>query len=104
MTLTEIKRQVQPGKVYDVTNHYIKREDHPCFGTVRRQVTRVTTSRIYLSHPTRDESGIDWPKASQVSMDADGSIHLRGGGAAQKPDEPFLTLTPVAATAAGEGK
>ncbi len=28
-TLAEIKRAVQPGAVYDVTNHYIKRPDHP---------------------------------------------------------------------------
>jgi hypothetical protein len=46
MTLAEIKRHVRPGQVYDVTNHYITRTDHPAFGTTRRTVTRTTGHRI----------------------------------------------------------
>ncbi|MEV1170835.1 hypothetical protein [Nonomuraea sp. NPDC049784] len=96
MTLAEIKRRVQPGQVYDVTNHYITRTDHPAYGTTRRSVTRVTNYRFYMAEAAGGrESPIEWPKAAQVSIDADGVIRLCGGGVSQKPDEPFLTLTPV---------
>jgi hypothetical protein len=97
MTLAEIKRHVQPGQIYDVTNHYITRTDHSAFGTTRRTVTRITGSRIYLTYSGGGESGIDWPNAPQVSMDANGVIQLRGGGTGQQPGELFLTLTPVPA-------
>jgi hypothetical protein len=96
MTLAEIKRQVQPGQVYDVTNHYITRTDHPGYGTTRRTVTRVTASRFYMAQTeSGGETPIDWPRAAQVSIGADGVIRLCGGGAGQKPDEPFLMLTLV---------
>ena len=97
MTLAEIKRHVRPGQVYDVTNHYITRTDHPAFGTTRRTVTRITGSRIYLTYAGGGESGVAWPNAPQVSMDANGVIQLRGGGAGQQPGDLFLTLTPVRA-------
>lgn len=115
-TLAEIKRRVQPGQVYDVTNHFITRADHPSFGTTRRVVTRLTSARIYMKMhgpdsigvdalPTvaavktaaRQEREIDWPPASQVRMDDDGTIRLYGGGIGQKRDELFLTLWPVTA-------
>ena len=95
MTLAEIKRRVRPGRVYDVTNHYITRRDHPAFGTTRRTVTRATASRFYLAYPVSGEVPVDWPKAAQVSIDTDGVIRLLGGGIGQEPDEPFLTLAPV---------
>jgi hypothetical protein len=102
MTLAHIKNHVRPGQVYDVTNHYITRTDHPAFGTTRRTVTRTTTSRIYLAYTGGGESGIDWPRTAQASMDADGVIQLRGGGAGQQPDDLFLTLTPVRQETGGE--
>jgi hypothetical protein len=103
MTLAEIKRRVETGQFYDVTNHYITRPGHPSFGTTRRVVVRTTTSRIYLSMAAADlEPGhaepareIDWPKARQVQMDDDGVIRLYGGGAGQDPGDLFLTLVPV---------
>jgi hypothetical protein len=96
-SLAEIKRRVQPGQVYDVTNHYLTRADHVGYGTTRRTVTRTTASRIYMKLAAGGrEMLIDWPKASQVSIDAEGVIRLCGGGVSQKPDLPFLTLTPVA--------
>lgn len=95
-SLADIRRSVQPGNVYDVTNHYIKREDHPSFGTNRRTVIRATSARFYLSHERRaDGSPIDWPKAAQAQMDLDGTIRLYGGGLGQQPHELFLTLLPV---------
>lgn len=105
MPLTAIKSTVYPGRVFDVTNHFIKREDHPGFGTTRRSVTRVTGSRIYMSLVATDvgkpgkEREIDWPPASRCDMDPDGTIRLYGGGCNQKPDELFLTLVPVMDTA-----
>jgi hypothetical protein len=93
--LAAAKSAVCPGRVFDVTNHHITRPDHPSFGTARRTVTPTTSRRFYLSHPARAESEVDWPKAAQVQMDADGTIRLYGGGLGQKPGELFLTLVPV---------
>jgi hypothetical protein len=103
MTLAETKRCVQAGQVYDVTNHFITRQDHPSFGTTRRAVVGTTASRIYMSMAAADlEPGhaeparaIAWPKAPQVQMDDDGVIRLYGGGAGQDPGDLFLTLVPV---------
>jgi hypothetical protein len=102
MTLAQIKKHVWPGQVYDVTNHYITRTDHPAFGTTRRTVTRTAASRIYLAYTGDSESGIDWPRAAQAFMDADGVIQHRGSGAGQQPDDLFLTLTPVREETGGE--
>jgi hypothetical protein len=95
MPLTDIKSAVRPGNVYEVTNHHLTRPDHPWFGTSRRTVTRVTSSRFYLSYPDHGVSYVDWPRASQADMDPDGTIRLYGGGAGQRPDELFLTLVPA---------
>jgi len=104
MTLAEIKRRVQPGQKYDVTNHYITHADHPGYGTTRRTVTRVTASRFYMAQAAGGrEAPVYWPKAAQVSIDADGVIRLRGGGAGQKPEQPFLTLAPVAERGSKDG-
>ena len=82
---------VNVGQEFDVTNHYITRKDHPCYGTQRRTIERVTSGGI-----TFTESGrVKWPKASQVTVDSDGTIHLRGGGVSQGPDDAFLTMRPV---------
>jgi hypothetical protein len=103
VTLAEIKRAVQAGQIYDVTNHHIKREDHSCFGTTRRRVAKTTGSSVYLA--PAGTTGVPqwpsfaWPKASQVQMDQDGTIRLYGGGCGQKPDDLFLTLVPVAEAA-----
>jgi hypothetical protein len=96
-TLAEIKRTVEAGQVYDVTNHYITRTDHPAYGTTRRKVTRALSSRFYLEYADRpgNQSPVDWPRASQVQRADDGTLHLYGGGIGQKPDELFLTLVPV---------
>jgi len=87
-----IKRQIQPGQVYEVTNHYITRPDHPCYGTRRETIAVVNTSSFRFEGT---QWGIPWPKAAQMEMDAGGAIKLFGGGAAQSPTELFMTLTPV---------
>jgi hypothetical protein len=95
MTLMQIKALVKPGNVYDVTNHYIKRQDHPGFGTTRRTVSRVTSDRVYLQREGMRESPVAWPRAAQVQADPDGTIRLYGCGGGQAPEDLFLTLKPV---------
>jgi hypothetical protein len=91
MTLTEIKRGFVPGQRYAVTNHYITREDHPCYGTREVAVERVTSGGLWLAPGGR----VPWPKASQAQQH-DGEIRFYGGGIAQASDEPFLTFQPIA--------
>lgn len=98
MTAKAIRAEIAPGAVFDVTNHYITREDHPCHGTQRRTIVRTNTAAFYVSLdgvPGHTESRVDWPRASQIERDQDGTIRMYGGGAGQKPGELFLTLAPV---------
>lgn len=85
------KATVTPNTTWTVTNHYIKRTDHACFGTQSRTVERVTSSRVYFT----DGSHIDWPKAGQIQCGEDGTIRLFGGGIGQGPADLFLTLVPA---------
>ncbi len=91
MPLTAIKSAVSPGKSYDVTDH---RAGPSGSGTARRTVTRVTAGRFYLSYPHHGVPHVDWPRAAQAEMDADGTIRLYGGPG-QQPGELFLTLVPA---------
>jgi hypothetical protein len=102
-TLAEVKRAIRPGAAYDVTNHYITRADHPCYGTRRDTVAAVTGSSFRWAS---SQWATKWPKATQVQMDGDGTIRLYGLGAGQQADEPFLTMRPVppGGEAATEGK
>ncbi len=97
MTAKDIRAEIAPGSVFDVTNHYITREDHPCYGTQQRTILRANTAAFYLSLDGvegHDESRVDWPRASQMQRDDDGTIRLYGGGAAQGREDLFLTLHP----------
>ena len=98
--LNRIKASVVPGATYDVTNHYITREDHSAYGTTRRKVTKTTGSSVYMvyvDHPGSEAKWptFKWPPAAQVEQDPDGTVRLFGMAAGQKPTDPFLTLTPV---------
>jgi hypothetical protein len=84
MRLTEAKQWVTVAPPLEVTNHYITRPDHPCFGTRRRVVTKVTGSSFYL-----DGGRIGWPKASQVAEGPNGELLLYGH---PKAGDLFLTL------------
>lgn len=44
ITKAEARRAFAEGGEWDVTNHYITREDHPCYGTVRRTMGEVNTA------------------------------------------------------------
>lgn len=79
-----IKRGIRIGDVYDVTNHYITRVDHPSYGTTRRTVVSVNSSGI-----TFDIGGHSyWPRAADITQDGD-VIEIAGH---PKPGARFLTL------------
>lgn len=87
MTKASIVARFQPGQRVRVTNHYITRPDHPCFGTHDRTVTRVNGSAVWFEPSGR----VAWPKAAQMWMQGN-TITLYGGGAGQAPHERFLTI------------
>ncbi len=91
MTATEIRAHVKVGTLWQVTNHYISREDHPCFGTRLTMVTKTTGSSFTLG----DRDRVEWPRASETTIRNDGTILLFGGGAAQDNHDLWLSLTPI---------
>lgn len=54
---------LRPGVVIEVTNHYITREDHACFGTTTRTIGGANSSSWYYEG---QKWGNPWPKASDV--------------------------------------
>lgn len=87
--LSSYKQAMRPGVELEITNHYITREDHSCFGTTKRRVGRVTGSSLYYEGgqwPTK------FPKASEIEQVDPQTWRVYGGGAGQKPDELFLTI------------
>lgn len=89
ISVAEAKRRLQPGTTYDMTNHYITREDHPCYGTRRRTVDRITGSHLYL---VGERWGIPWPKGGQAAATDDGAVLFYGH---PKPGDLFLTFRPA---------
>jgi hypothetical protein len=92
MTFAEIRRGVQPGQEYVVTNAQV-----PELGPVLARVARVSGDAFYLTHPL-GETRVTWPPSRHVEREADGTLHIRGTGV--HTGRPFLTLVPV--PAAGE--
>lgn len=76
-----------PGQTVRVTNHFIARPDHPCFGTQTRTIARVNSSAIWFTESGR----VEWPRAGQMQYDGR-TLRLFGGGIGQQPHEPFLTI------------
>jgi hypothetical protein len=94
-SLASIKRRINDGDIVEVTNHYITRPDHPCYGTRRGVVARITSTAFYLYHGDKGGSSrIEWPKAAQVRAGLN-SFDILGGGVAQGPMDPFLTVRHV---------
>ncbi len=92
MTLAQIRALFRPGQVVTVTNHYLTRADHPCFGTHPRTVQRVTSTGLWLDTGGR----VAWPKAPEISVRDCGTtydVHFYGGGIGQQPTDAFLTIT-----------
>jgi hypothetical protein len=91
-SLAAIRRSVRPGQLYSVTCH-----QEPGLGPVVARVDRLTgTYGFYLRHAL-GESKVSWPAARNVSLDANGTLHLRD----RAFNMPFLTLVP-ASTSRGE--
>jgi hypothetical protein len=88
MSQAAIKATVHAGDVFNVTNHYITREDHPCFGTRRRTVVRTSAKNVTWQQDDGDHS-VPWRR---VELLADGSIRVYGH---PTPDALFLTLRRV---------
>jgi hypothetical protein len=101
MTLAEVKRGFVPGQRYAVTNHYIDREDHPCYGTREVTIERVTTGGVWIRSGDGDAERIEWPKAGQIvhlpnrTPTPGRAVRFNGGGINQGPDDPFLTFVPL---------
>jgi len=87
--LSEFKEMMQAGTVVDVTNHYITREDHPCFGTNRRTVSHANSSSWHYwdSRAGRDHC-LKWPKGSQICKSGDAFL-IYGH---PKPGDLFMTI------------
>jgi hypothetical protein len=87
MTRRELIDTFHAGSRWAVTNHYITREDHPCYGTREAVVVSVSTAGVTLE-PGGYSS---WPKASELRVDGDGihwDSHPHASG-------PFLTFQAV---------
>lgn len=77
-----------PGLRVTVTNHYITRIDHPCFGTRTATVVRASGSHLYFEGVA---GGTPWPKkAADLRTDGD-TVFFYGF-----PNEGdlFLTIVP----------
>lgn len=92
-TLADVRGLFTVGSRWAVTNHYINRPDHRSFGTTERTVTRTTSARVYMAFDGEKEREIDWPKATQVTVDAEGVVTFRSHP--KMPGEAFLTFVPV---------
>lgn len=87
MTRQQIRSLFRPGQTVRVTNHYITRPDHPCFGTRDRVIARVTTSSLWFA----ETGNVAWPRANQMTVDGS-TVRLFGGGIGQQPTDLFLTI------------
>jgi len=100
-TRAAIIATVTPGARYEVTNHYITRPDHPCYGTTVRTIERTTRASVtFLRSPgdgfTYDET-LQWGKG--LEADDDGTIRVYSPR--HCPVGPFLTLRPAGAEQLG---
>ncbi len=92
MKLVDLRNRLAEGTEWNVTNHYINRPDHPCYGTNRRTILRSTSGGFWLSHETMEKGNlIPWPKAADIE-EQDGAILIRGFPSSK---DMFLTLTPA---------
>lgn len=97
MTAAAIKREFEVGRRFLLTNYYITRQDHPCYGARTIVVGSTNTNSVtFLSraHPERVEK-IEWPKAAHIRMLDSGAIAFYGGGAGQGPEDLFVTFEPM---------
>ena len=65
MSLRAARETFDPGDKVTVTNYYITREDHPCFGTREAQVVRSNTGGLTLEPGGRTP----WPKSANLKVE-----------------------------------
>lgn len=81
-TTADIKARFVDGRRVLVTNHYIDRPDHPCYGT--RETTIVAPNSSSIGLPAADPDAhrsverLAWPKAVQLVEQADGRVEFYG--------------------------
>ncbi len=90
--LQEFKALMVPGVSVDVTNNYITREDHPCYGTHQRVVTWSNgSSWHYVSDETGDNC-MHWPKSRNIQRGDNGAFIIFGH---PTDNDLFLTVVPT---------
>lgn len=89
MTRKQIIALFAPGQRVRVTNHYITKTDHPCYGIQDRTIARVNGNSLWFT----ETGNVEWPNAAQLLASNDGRVvSLFGGGIGQGPNDLFLTL------------
>ena len=94
MKLAEIKRSVRPGQLYRVTNH----REETLLGPVLARVDRLSGGYGFYLRGALGQLKVNWPPSRHITLEADGTLHLRGTG--ELAGLPFLTLVPADDTAA----
>ena len=94
MTAAEIKREFEVGREFCLTNYYITRPDHPCYGARKVTIASVNTNSVKTLDPDGEIRKIEWPKAAQLKKldHLHGTIAFYGGGCGQSDDELFVTF------------
>jgi len=86
MSIRTAREMFAAGEKVRVTNHYIQREDHPCFGTRETTIQKVSTSGLTL-----DGGLVPWPKSADVIHDTNTLIL----GGHPHPGDLFLTIEKI---------
>lgn len=73
-SLSAIRKLFAPGQLVTITNHYINRPEHPCFGTRTAHIARVTGSHLWFTA----SGNVPWPKAADVTCDDAGVVRFYG--------------------------
>ena len=79
-----------PGDAVTITNHYITRPDHPCYGTRVDVVEKVNAAAITF----RQGGRVPWPPADRLEQPEPGRVVIVGHP--QRADlhpGPFLDIT-----------
>lgn len=88
--LQEFKAALKVGTEVEVTNHYVTKPDHPCYGTRRATVLTTTRKSFRLSQPnTPNPAPLLWPKEIMLRQTAAGAWLLYGF---PTPQDLFLTI------------
>lgn len=86
MSRAAILRQFEPGQRWRVTNHYISRADHPCYGTRERTIERISASHLYFT----ETGSVPLPRAAHIEHEP-GIVRFYWDHAGKKRDL-LLTL------------